>query len=119
MTKHDESASQAGSYASPRDVVGSASYSAIVKRLGVDQALARQIHATRRRLRQKLEYLDGLLAATQETARRSTPGRILCPTCGAPAIGVRSIQSGETDASFLIVHDHPDGKTCKPPPHPG
>ena len=84
------------------------------ERLGIDQALARQVHATRRRLRQALEYLDGLLAATQETARGSTPGKILCPTCGAPATGVRSIQSGKTDASFLVVHDHPDGKTCAP-----
>jgi CRP-like cAMP-binding protein len=80
------------------------------------QQLARQLTHVRRRLRQASSYLDGLLQRAEGTSREPWPGKLPCPHCGAPAVLVRAELRRE---GHVVVHDHPDGVHCEPPPAKG
>ena len=52
----------------------------------------RRLSHTRKRLKQAAEYLDGLLRQAEEEAHVPWPGKLPCPSCGAPVAMVRAEQ---------------------------
>jgi len=80
-------------------------------RSGLLQAEARRLAHLRQRLKQAADYLDGLALKAQEEVAAPWKGKLPCPHCGAPASGVRAEQRPQ---GHVVVHDHPDGKTCEP-----
>jgi hypothetical protein len=75
------------------------------------QALARQLHHLRGRLRQATAYLDGLLQKAEATARAPWPEQVRCPRCGAP-VGRVSVDY-RSEGGHVLVHEHLDGTACE------
>jgi hypothetical protein len=72
----------------------------------------RRVAFARRRLRQAFGYLDGLLAEAEEEAQAAWPGKLPCPSSGAPVAMVKGEQRAQGHA---VVHQHPDGQRCEAP----
>jgi hypothetical protein len=78
--------------------------------VAVIQALARQIHHLRARMRQAAAYLDGLADNAERTARAPWPSKLACPTCGAAVDRLTvDYRAGE---GHSLIRTHPDGTTC-------
>jgi hypothetical protein len=85
-------------------------------RVHLIQRLARALFHTRRRLRQGVNYIDGLLKKAHDATRDPWDGKGYCLKCGAVAIGstidLRQSRPGEKGEHVLILI-HPDGQQCE------
>ena len=82
--------------------------------VAVIQALARQVHYLRGRMKQAATYLDGLAEKAEQTARDPWPSKLACPRCGAAVDRLRV--DYRSDQGHALIHTHPDGTTCEREP---
>jgi hypothetical protein len=81
------------------------------------QSLPRQLHHLRARIRQAGAYLEGLTAGAMKVASEPWPGKLPCPTCGAPVVMVLSMPNETRPGGHELVRRHSDGTLCSAVEH--